>query len=269
MRGITIAAILLSVCSGAFSQTKTENLLRLSAGPSIPLQPYSGKDFSDQNAGFASPGVSLSVDFLHSLSASWSITAGVTAQLNPINKKAFEEEIGAYPTYSSSIFGPSLYPPYISRAYVVYPNWKVERRSWKLAALNLGFERKITKAEKSWIAIGAGGGLVYASFPGFAGKSISDSSSANINIESSHALGLSYGANASYNRALSAQLFISGRVSFAGTSRLRFKEVHSSLSSQENFPSTGGNFEYNETNNSDQFQVANSLLIQLGIGFRL
>jgi hypothetical protein len=251
---------------------KDKGSISVSVGPALPVGKFSAKDITDNLAGFAKIGQSVSVSYSKLLSKNWGIAIDLRGQRNPLNTTALKNSLSTTKIYqgilSGSIF-PNIPPPQAS--YTFYPNWQFEKKAWLYGALLLGptgqfvidQSKKITLTTKAML------GAVYAKSPVLKGSSITDTATASIEQSKSSAFGFAYSFSGGVNYSLNKKVFLSAALTYAGTNQITFKEVTTTVTATKGSFASPGFSVSQSIITADGKQPISSINLLLGVGIKL
>jgi len=219
-----------------------KNFLSLSIGPSFPVGDYAKTNVNNNLAGFAKTGEQVELSFEHKLSKHFGLAVMLHGQRNTINTTAMSEEFSQLKFYTAYFTGttgyPTIPPPPVTSSYYTYPNWKFDAKSWLTGSLLIGAAGDFpidTKTNKLFITAKAMAGASYVSAPSMHGKSITDSTLAEVSQNGATAFAFSYLISGGLKYKLTQKLRLLFNVNYFGTSQAKFKNVTETLATAKGF----------------------------------
>ena len=264
------AAFCLLFISNCFAQSNKDNgTVSLSAGASMPVGSYAGKNITDPGAGFASLGESFNISYAHLLKHRFGLTAVLFGQRNPVNTKALDSDLSQQQFSTGPISSSSGQPP-PQPTFVTYPNWNFEKKAWLSGSLLLGgyADLPLSTSGLSFtprVLIG----IAYTSSPALSGSSLTDTSLITIQQSSGKAFAFAFliGGGIKYN--INQRIcFLSGLDLF-GTSKIRFKNINETVTILQGSLNLGNTVIQQASFTADEKQTITSLNLTIGIGLRL
>ena len=232
-KNILLSILVLSTFFKAYTQNKYPvNTLSVSAGPSFPVGHYAGKNLEDEKAGLAGPGEQINISFEHKLNKTIGIAAVLYGTRNPVNTTSIEKQLDGEKFIDGFALTTGPGQPIPGAAYITYPNWKMDKKSWLSAALLAGPSIDIpfsTATTNFSFTAKAMIGVMYASSPKLQGKSNTDTVIAQITQNSASAFAFSYllGAGIQYNKC--KHISIHAGIDYLAAPRVTFKDATASF----------------------------------------
>lgn len=257
--------------TNCYSQAfKNKNYVGFSIGPSIPIGNYGSKDMKNNLAGFAKIGLSVNLSYGHKLGKHVGISAMLLGQLNPLNKKALENEFSQAKIsngvwFSSSTTDPPPSPP----SYTIYPNWKFDKDSWKMGSFLLGADGEFPSHSRNlFLMAKAMMGVIYVSSPEISGSSTTDTATANVKQSSVSAFGISYLLRGGIKYMVNRKISILFSVDHFSTNNIKFKDIKATFNSVkyvDGYPSSTTQ----SSTTADGKQKINAINVNVGIQLKI
>jgi hypothetical protein len=247
-------------------------MISFSVGTSLPIGDFGSSNFSNDNAGFAKFGEGLNFSFEHKISTSFSLSAMLYGQRNPLNTKAFESEFsnGLF-SYGGTYGGTTdVNPP----PTINIPNWKFKKTKWLSAGFLVGGVNEFSLSPKKnnlFIDIKAMIGLAYSMSPNLYGSGASDTASGTQTMNCKSAIGFNYlvGGGLRYNITPTYCLLFDAQ--YLGTNEFKYKNVTQTFMG-EIAPSptslTDVSIAWKSSTIANSTQKIASLNFSIGIGMR-
>lgn len=268
----TISIIIFSslTLSSCYSQTfKDKNYVGFSIGPSIPIGNYGSKDMKNDLAGFAKIGLSMNLSYGIKLRKHVGISAMLLGQLNPLNKKALENEFSQAKISDGVFFASSTTdPPPSPPSYTIYPNWKFDKDSWKMGSFLLGADGEFPSHSRNLFLIAkAMMGVIYVTSPEISGNSTTDTATANVKQNSVSAFGVSYLLRGGIKYMVNRKMGILFSVDHFSTNNIKFKDIKATFDSVkyvDGFPSST-----QSSITADGKQKINAINVNVGLHIKI
>lgn len=232
-RLLFLTVLILSISQGYTQAFKNNSYLDFTIGPSFPIGAYGQKDVSNNSSGVAKTGEFLKISYVHLLNKNFGLSVGIHAQRNPLDTKAFQTSMsnqtfheGVILTSTSSPTPtPAQFPSY------KYGNWKFDKNAWLFGSLSVGGYAQVSPKQSKNLVITAKAmlGAIYATAPKINGESTADTAMAQIKQSSGSAFGLTYSILSGLKFKLTNKIHLLTQVEYFGTSRLLFKDIHTSF----------------------------------------
>ena len=262
-----ILSILLFVMMDIYSQNNADKeYLSFTIGPSFPVGGYAKKDFQNLSSGFAKTGGVINISYYRLMGKKTGITATLLGQINPLNTSAVAQTFNQVP-FNSFGFGsqPGQLPP---ANETIYPNWHVDNRSWKIAALMFGGYGEFNSGNGSKISFVTRAliGALYASSPSLKASSITDTAAAYLTQSSGSAVGFSFLLGAGIKYKLSSRISLLSGIEYLGTTKLTFKDIKAVVTTTKGREGTLEHTVSQGFTTGNATQKINDLNLNFGIG---
>lgn len=205
-----LLVITMLAASTAFSQTEN-NLLSISAGPSVALGNFSKSSPRDENAGLAQTGGYVQVNFEHRFISSIGATATVFGQLNPVNTRSLEQY------YNEQYYGAPI-SSFVDR---YFQNWQFDKKNWHSYGVLAGAVTEWPVMTKLHVKLKAQAGIVFVKSPELNGKSYSTDNDASFLLTKGKGNGFAYALSGGIKHQYNKKISLLFDVQYFGSSKIK------------------------------------------------